>query len=226
MIVPSRSQRGGAPPQSTEPGTPTVCRCGLRHFLLLPGLILLLSSLAKPSAAAAAGAGQAPSTNTLINCTNGATWRPTNAVFRGGVRVFDPQLYLECDHLTVNFPSNNASGSLKSGATPTFGSISTIVAETNLLMMLRGATIIGDRAVYSATNDIIHVTGEIVVIETESGYAYGTNFIFNRRSMELQSVGPSTLESKPGVSLIETNGLPGTPARPRRTPANNPGAAP
>lgn len=183
--------------------------------------IAWLLALAALSSGQASGAQAAStqSTNTIITCANGAVWQPTNATFRGSVRVFDPQLYLECDLLTAYFPSNNAGGALESGAAPSMGNINLIVARTNILMMLRGATIIGDTAVYSATNDLIQVTGEIVVIETESGYAYGTNFIFNRRSMELQSIGPSTLESKPGINLLgETNGLPGAPAstRPRR----------
>lgn len=163
-----------------------------------------------------------PSTNTIITCVNGALVQPTNATFQGSVRVFDPQLYLECDRLAVYFPSNNAAGSLQAGATPNLGSIHSVVAEGNLLMMLRGATLIGDRAVYSATNDIIHITGGIVVIETENGYAYGTNFIFNRQTMELRSEGPSTLESKPGVSLMDgTNTLSSPAVRPRRNPAPN-----
>lgn len=184
------------------------------------------------------GADGLPLTNTLINCQLGASYLSTNAVFRGSVRVFDPNLYMECELLTVYFPSNTAASAgtaltgARSEATPTLGQITAIVAQTNVLIMMRGATIIGDRAVYWATNDIIQVTGAIVVIETDSGYAYGTNFIFNRRSMEIQSVGPSTLESKPGIQLLQgSNGLPSSPLnpgaapRPKRNPAG-PGVQP
>lgn len=170
------------------------------------------------------------STNTFIFCTNGATMLPTNSIFRGSVRVFDPQLYLECEHLTVYYPSNTAATSTRDPATPSIGSVNVIVAETNLPMMMRGATIVGDRAVYTATNDIIEVTGEMVIIETDSGFAYGTNFFFNRRSMELKANGPTTLESKAGVNLIETTNNPsGSPGnRPRRGPniPGNPSPAP
>jgi hypothetical protein len=162
-------------------------------------------------------------TNTVITCVQGAELKlPTNAVFRGSVRIFDPQLYLECERLSVFFPSNSpaASQTMRAGGSPNLGSLSRIIATSNLLMILRGATLIGDYALYDATNDLIHVTGEVVIIETESGYAYGTNFMFNRQTMELHSIGPSTLESKPGVSLTDgSNSLFDPAGRSRRNPA-------
>lgn len=200
-----------------------------RRFLSALGVVAFLVTAGPGLGAAPAPAPVSPLTNTVITCLQGTTWHPTNAIFRGSVRVFDPQLYLECEHLTVYYPSNSAPnpGSPASPppgrneATPSIGNITTIVAETNLLMMMRGATIIGDRAVYWATNDMIQVTGEIVVIETENGYAYGSNFTFNRRTMELSSDGPSTLESKPGVSLLEgTNAPAGPPGSPRPARGN------
>lgn len=199
----------------------------MRHLAALALLPLLLGSIRSHAAPAIPPAGTvSPSTNTIITCLRGAVWQPTNAVWHGSVRVFDPQLYLECEQLNVYFPSNSAAGSLKAGATPSLGSISSIVAQSNLLMMLRGATIIGDRATYSAASDLIHVTGDIVVIETESGYAYGTNFIFNRLNMELQAIGASTLESKPGVSLMDgTNGFGIPSAVPANRPKRNPAGA-
>jgi hypothetical protein len=197
-----------------------------RFAVLLAGLALLWVD----PVALAATATPAPitaMTNTFITCSNGSTWSPTNAIFRGGVRVFDAQLYLECEHLDVYYPSNSTPNPANPDRTeaPSIGNITAIVAHTNLLMMLNGATIIGDRAHYWPTNDMIQVVGEIVVIETEKGYFYGTNFTFNRRSMEMHSEGPSTLESKPGVGLLEgTNAPPGAPRplRPRNPVPTNP----
>ncbi len=214
-------------------------RCRFASAALATLLALLLLAPAPTDAAAASAPSASASTNTIITCLQGAVWQPTNAVFVGSVKVFDPQLYLECDRLTVYFPSNSAAGALRTGGsaspgpgtsastggsstagagpTPSLGAITSIVAQSNLLMMLRGATIIGDQATYSAENDLIHVIGEVVVIETESGYAYGTNFTFNRLTMELHSIGPSTLESKPGVSLMDnTNNSAFPGGRPRQ----------
>jgi hypothetical protein len=196
----------------------------------VPHLLIILASLLANGvfAATPVPAPVTPMTNTFITCSNGSTWSPTNAIFRGGVRVFDAQLYLECEHLDIYYPSNNNPNPAAAGRTdaPSVGNITAIVAQTNLLMMLNGATIIGDRALYWPTNDMIQVVGEIVVIETEKGYFYGTNFTFNRRSMEMHSEGPSTLESKPGVGLLEGSNAPSSAPKPPRTrnPApTNPG---
>lgn len=195
----------------------------------LIGLLLLLGRALVPAATPVAT--PPPTTvltNTFITCTNGTIWTPTNAIFRGAVRVFDAQLYLECEHLDVFYPSNSAptspspSATSRDDTTPNIGSITAIVAHTNVLLMLHGSTIIGDRAYYWATNDMMQVMGEIVVIETDKGYFYGTNFIFNRRTMEMQSIGPSTLESKPGVNLLEgTNAPPGAPKPKPRAPTGS-----
>ena len=194
----------------------------------VPHLLIVLASLLANAAFAATPvpAPVAPMTNTFITCSNGSTWSPTNAIFRGGVRVFDAQLYLECEHLDIYYPSNNNPNAAAAGRTdaPSVGNITAIVAQTNLLMMLNGATIIGDRAFYWPTNDMIQVLGEIVVIETEKGYFYGTNFTFNRRSMEMHSEGPSTLESKPGVGLLEGTNAPSSAPKPPRT--RNPSPTP
>jgi len=199
-------------------------------------LVILIAVTAGATWAAGPAPAASPSsspgfTNTIITCLNGTTWHPTNAIFRGSVRVFDPQLYLECEYLEVYYPSNNtpspngapgAGGvsAARAEGTPNIGNITSIVAHTNVLMMMRGATIIGDRAIYWATNDLIRITGEIVVIETENGYAYGNSFLFDRRTSELTGEGPNTLESKAGTSLLTTNSA--APPGPRpRNPTNN-----
>jgi hypothetical protein len=205
------------------------CRPAWAMVLAVASVVVAWPWLVEPTTRAA-DAALPTTTSTKVFCTNGASYLTTNAIFRGNVRVFDPQMYLECELLTLYFPTNSTGVIPNAGSGPGVGSIDAIVAETDVLMMMRGATIIGDRAIYSATNDLVRIVGEIVVIETSNGYLYGTNFVFDRRTMQFHSDGPSTLESKPGISLIEgtNSGLPGMPGvnRPRRTGTNRPGPGP
>lgn len=166
----------------------------------------------------------AVTSNLIILCTNGADFSASTAVFRSEVRVLDPQMYMECELLNVHFQTNNP-GSAGGGArlenpaiTNASSRIEMIVAETNFMMMARDTTIIGDRAVYTASNEVVVVTGELVVIETDKNYTYGQHFVFNRRTGSGYAVGPTVVD----IKMSGTNSFKAGFGSPRRTnaPAN------
>jgi len=159
--------------------------------------------------------------NLLIVCTNGGDFSASSAVFRGGVQVAEPQMYMECELLTVSFQTNTQSRVEMTGMTNVNARIDTIIAETNLLMMARDTTIIGDRAVYTASNEVIVVTGELVVIETEKSYTFGEHFIFDRKTGKGRAIGWNVTEIKmEGTNSLKSKLSPmqkQTPASPPKT---------
>jgi hypothetical protein len=167
----------------------------LLNFLLTlaPGVLAATNSLSPFSG----------TNNMIILSTNGMVAGASMVVFRGDVHVFDPRMYLECDLLTVLLQTNKTGQADKAGTTNT--SVDTIIAETNVLMMARGTTIIGDRAVYTESNEVAVVTGDLVVIVTDKSYTYGTNFVFNRRSNDGYAVGWTVVEIKLDASVAGTN---------------------
>ena len=154
----------------------------MRLFLFLVCGGLGVSGLCGAEAGRAPDAAAMSTTNLIITCTNGAeVFQQTGiAIYRGDVRVLETQMYLECALLTIYSDTNSATPVRESGLTNLNTRISTIVAETNLLVMLRDATIIGDRAVYTASNDMVVVTGDPVILETERSYTFCTNFVVYR----------------------------------------------
>jgi len=126
-------------------------------------------------------------------------------VWHGDVQVFDPRMYMECELLTVLLQTNRPVSAESASLTNISGRVDTIIAETNVLMMARGTTIIGDRAVYTATNEVVVVTGMLVIIENEKSFIYGTNFVFNRITGDGYAVGPTVVELKLEPGLTGTN---------------------
>jgi lipopolysaccharide assembly outer membrane protein LptD (OstA) len=159
----------------------------------------------------------ASTNNLIILCTNGGDFSAATAVFRSDVRVLEPQMYMECELLTVHFQTNNPPRIESRESTNVSARIGMIVAETNLLMMARGTTIIGDKAVYTASNEVVVVTGTLVVIETDNSYTYGEYFVFNRRTGTGYAVGPTVVE----IKTTGTNAL-----KPAFTPLRKNSAAP
>lgn len=185
-------------------------RTPLLLFAFVP-LLALLAFAAQPVAPPTDTAAD----NMRIFCTNGGDFSASSALFRGDVRVIDPQMYLECELLTVYFQTNNASGAASS--TNVSARIEQIIAETNLLMIARETTIIGDRAVYTASNEVMIITGELVIIETDKSYTYGQRFVFDRRSGKGSAVGPTVVELKTtGTNSIKSG------FGPLRRPASEP----
>jgi lipopolysaccharide assembly outer membrane protein LptD (OstA) len=105
-------------------------------------------------------------------------------------------MYLECELLTVFFQTNAQNRAEVAGLSNVNARVDMIIAETNLLMMARDTTIIGDRAVYTASNEVVVVTGDLVVIETEKSYTYGEHFIFDRRTGKGRALGWNVTELK------------------------------
>ena len=166
-------------------------RTPLLLFAFVP-LLALLAFAAQPVAPPTDTAAD----NMRIFCTNGGDFSASSATFRSDVRVLDPQMYLECELLTVYFQTNNASHAVGSSSTNVNARIEQIIAETNLLMIARDTTVIGDRAVYTASNEVMIITGELVIIETDKSYTYGQRFVFDRRSGKGSAVGPTIVELK------------------------------
>jgi hypothetical protein len=149
----------------------------------------------------------APGTNNLIILNDGGVdvLPPAKVIFRKNVQVFESDMYMECDLLTMlrltNTPARPAGG----GLTNLDAEIDTITAETDFLMMARGTTVVGDRAVYTKSNETVVVTGDLVVIQTDKILFFATNFAFNRLTSEGHAVGWTATEVEVSEGLRGTN---------------------
>ena len=160
-----------------------------RRLLLLPALALAivvpLLFGAEPASTTTAGG----TNNLVITCTNGAEYNASSTVFHGDVRVLESRMYLECDLLTLRFLTNTPPAGGRRSPTNVNARVESIIAETNVMMMARDTTIIGDRAVYTASNEVVEITGTLVVIDNAKALMYATNFVFNRRTSDGYAVG-------------------------------------
>ena len=154
---------------------------------------------------------------------DGATLSPTNAIYRKNVQVFESDMYLECDLLTLLLRGSRQEASTgTAGSTNLNAQLNSIIAEGNLLVMARGITILGDAAVYTRSNETVVVTGDPVIIERENLLMYATNCIYNRLSNDVSFIGPTETELTIQGGVAGTNAaLPGF-GSPRRsgTPAS------
>lgn len=132
----------------------------------------------------------------LITCDAGCRYTTNQVVFWKNVRAADSQMYLECEQLTAWFRSKTTNAPKPAatgpGVSTDTGDIDLVVAETNVMMITREMQIIGDRAVYNASNDVLIVTGQLVVALNAQGSFVGTNIVYNRRSEEISGDGPIT----------------------------------
>ena len=144
---------------------------------------------ARPASTGAPGATNA----IVITCEGGFQLETNYVIYRKNVRAQDSQTYLECEELTA-WKSTNAPKPVAVGAEtgPNAGDIERIVAETNVMMITADMQLIGDRAVYSAADDVMIVTGQLVVAVTPQGSFAGTNIVFNRRTGQISGDGPIT----------------------------------
>ncbi|MGD0251165.1 MAG: LptA/OstA family protein [Verrucomicrobiota bacterium] len=128
-------------------------------------------------------------------------------VYRGHVRVDDPQMKLACQWLTVDLPEPG-------------GRVDHIVAETNVVMNFvdaRGnpARATGSRAVYSyqvhngMTNETITLTGN-PEIDTADAQSKGDVIVWDRISNQLRFINPK---------IISRQNLDGTLGGTNRPPA-------
>jgi lipopolysaccharide assembly outer membrane protein LptD (OstA) len=132
-------------------------------------------------------------------------------------------MYMECELLTIRFQTNSGGSLVKTadaGLTNVDRRIELIVAETNVMIMARDTTILGDKAVYTASNEVMVVTGTLVIIENDKSYTYGDHFVFNRKTGTGFAVGPTVVE----IKMEGTNAFKPTfgPARRSATTTNAP----
>jgi len=160
-----------------------------QRLLIVPALALLLVGRLLFAAEPAPPATVGGTNDLIVTCTNGAEYSASGTVFHGDVRVLEPRMYLECDLLTLRFLTNAPVAGNRRGLTNVNARVESIVAETNVMMMARDTTILGDRAVYTASNDVVEVTGTLVIVETPKALMYATNFVFNVRTSEGYVVG-------------------------------------
>jgi lipopolysaccharide assembly outer membrane protein LptD (OstA) len=103
-------------------------------------------------------------------------------------------MYLECELLTLLQQTNKPAGAASGGLTNFNAQADTIIAESNLMVMARGTTVLGDRGVYTKSNETITVTGTLVVIERSNLLFFATNFVFNRLTDSGYAVGWTATE--------------------------------
>lgn len=184
-------------------------------FLILP---LTLGLTAEPRGSTSPAA----SGKLFIFSEGGATVSPTNVVYRKSVKVFESDMYLECELLTMTQQTNRPSAPGGGGGLTNINAqADIIIAETNVLMMARGTSVMGDRAVYTKATETIEVTGELVAIVRSNLLFFSTNFVFNITNNSGYAVGWTDTE----VEFGGRTNRPNVP-RPGIGPLRKPNPAP
>jgi len=165
-------------------------------------------------------------------------------IFQGNVRVTNGPTTLTCERLTVVFQTNRTSLAPMNrpaapGRSPASGSqtnpavstkVDRIVAETNVVVTQLDNRATGDRAVYTATNDVLELTGRPVVMETVQGRLECRKVVLDRgqgKMTALSAPGPVRMQlrgdafGQPGIGFLGTNALrlPGTKAPSSKKPS-------
>ena len=142
--------------------------------------------------------------NIVIEADGGVTYEANRAVWRNNVRVTDREMDLLCELLTVYFQTNGGRR------------IDTIIAETNVVIVERDNWAFGEKAVYTATNDVVTLssTRGDVLLDAPDGYLMGPFIIFDRRTDRLHAPGNVIMGGTAQGGLFGTNttgiGLPGS----------------
>ena len=167
-------------------------------LLYLAGFSSLIADTNRsPSASAAA------TNEIVIACEEGGHYQPPIAVYRGNVRVTDFQVALTCELLTIYFQTNSEKVDL-------------IIAETNVVISEKATIAFADKAVYTATNDIVVLTGLSgdAIIDSPQGWWTGGIIIYDRKDNSIYSPGPLKMGGPVKGGLFGTNtlgiGLPGS----------------
>ncbi|MFM1770756.1 MAG: hypothetical protein RJA22_3285 [Verrucomicrobiota bacterium] len=196
--------------------------------LALAGLACWLLTPVAVGAAPAAAAPRTAATNRLeelvIVCEGGAVATPTNAVWRKNVRAADAQIYLECQELTALIRTRPETNAVRGAATAApradagDGStnrarIEAIIADTDVMILTPELQILGDRAVYTATNDVLRVSGVLVLVSDGRGSTLCTNFTFDRTANVVTIEGPQATVLK--QSAFSRTNAPARPPGPR-----------
>lgn len=179
----------------------------MRTFVLF---LIALATAASFFAAEPRSPKPAATNKLLIDNKGGTDFEPSagRIVFRDKVQVFESELYMECELLTV-LQQTNSSARMATGGSVTNLSFrpDVIIAETNLLLMAQGTTIIGDKAVYTTSNETVVVTGDLVVIERSNVIFFSTNFVFNRLTSSGYALGWTAMEIEVSGGFSGTNAL-------------------
>ena len=152
-------------------------------------LCLLCLTAWAASGAEAAKPAAAATNEMIIEADGGFEYEAPTATYRRNVHVTDPQMELMCELLTVYFQTNN-------------NKVELLMAETNVIIIEKDNWAIGDKAVYNVTNDVVHLTGN-VLIDTPQGYVLADTVIFDRKKNKL-SVPPGPVKMG-GTILSGTN---------------------
>jgi lipopolysaccharide export system protein LptA len=173
------------------------------------GSLLLFLSLASSWVCAQTMQTEFGTNETLITCEQGLEYTQTHAIFRGNVQVFNPQMELRCEGLTLSLSSNE---------------VTSILAETNVVLFLRDGRMmgdrgkadanprlrdswaIGDRAVYSMTDELIVLTGHVLA-DTPQFYLMGPEVTFDRRTGKVRAPGNVLVGIHDGSFSLGTNAL-------------------
>jgi hypothetical protein len=237
------SCRALASPQITAPQERRTARFASGAFLALTAWFCLIAAATNAAPASLASTNSPSTTNgMLIVCDDGVIFSNSIPllVFTRNVRVLDRQsdTYMECDRLTLTFQTNatrlartnkapvlDASGLAGiAGSTNANTRLDTILAEGRVLIVTKDQQVLGDRAVYLATNDVMIVTGEQVILASEQGVGLGTRAVFDRGNGVFRGEGPFSFD---GLAKSGTNGFglsPGRafPGRNTNSPAKKP----
>lgn len=182
-------------------------------------LLLCCTALLAPGATPAA-----QSTNSLVVDARGeGMFTPTNAVWRRQVRAGDGEIYLECELLTLYFSTNsvrtNTVASPRRAEGPgTDSRFERMVAETNVMIIFQNIQIMGDRADYHSTNDLLLVTGNPVLVENETGYMVCAWVTYHRPSN-------TTVFGAPNTTFVSTTLMSRTNAPSNKPRTNAPSAS-
>ena len=198
-------------------------------FLALAAWLCLVAATTNAAPAPVASTNSASATNgMLIVCDDGVVFSNSIPllVFSKNVRVLDRQsdTYMECDRLTLTFQTNatrlartnkapvlDASGLAGiAGQTNANTRLDTILAEGRVMVITRDQQILGDRAIYFATNDVMIVTGEQVILASDQGVGLGTRAVFDRANGIFRGEGPFAFD---GLTKPGTNGFGLSPGR-------------
>jgi len=188
--------------------------------IFLCALALAMFAADKPGPAAAS-AFVKPSTATngmWIWSDGGMTYNGVNSTitYRTNVRASDPKMFLQCELLTAYYNTNSTR-------------IEAILAEEKVMILSDGRQILGDRAVYTSSNDVVVITGQPVIMADSRATLLGSQFVFDRKAGDFYSVGPVTtiletggdlspldpIGAKPGGNRPATN-APGAPLSPAK----------
>ena len=184
------------------------------HFFwaLCFALGALLSAFAADNKPASTRRAPIGTNDIIILSDDGGRYRPPVAVYRGNVRVTDTQVALTCELLTIYFQTNSEK-------------LDMIIAETNVVISQKGTIAFADKIVYTATNDVIVLTGTLgdAMIDAPQGWWTGGMIIYDRKDNSIYSPGPLKMGGPVKGGLFGTNtlglGLPGTLPVETKSPA-------